>query len=353
MTATQPPANGPLHVSLIAIPEASASVMFGMYDLLNAFPQMQDIIPGLPDATPFQVEVIGEMPGQLTVAGGTPIQVHRRFRDVDHTDIVIMPALVMNAWKTGRYNALVDWLARQHDESGAILCSACSGIFLIAETGLLDGRRSTVHWSYGPHFRKLFPNVPVNPEQTLVIAGDRGQFVSCGASMSWHDLALYLVARYSGEATARAVAKFYALQWHRDGLAPFIAFEGRRDHGDAAVLDAQTWLTTHFSVADPVEEMVRRSGLAERTFKRRFTNATGYAPLVYVQHLRIEEAKRRLESSNDPVDEIGWQVGYEDPAFFRRLFKRLTGASPGHYRRQFQIPSYALPEAAKQPELAR
>src|SRR5690606_23635475 len=201
---------------------------------------------------------------------------------------------------------------KSHEE-GATLCSACSGIFLIAEAGLLAGRRSTIHWSYGSHFRKVFPNVPVNPEQVLAIAGERGQYVSCGASMSWHDLALYLVARHTGETAARAVAKFYALQWHRDGLQPFIAFEGRRDHNDAIVLDAQSWLTTHFPVADPVEEMVRRSGLAERTFKRRFTNATGHAPLAYVQQLRIEEAKRRLETTQDAVEAIGWQVGYEDP----------------------------------------
>jgi transcriptional regulator GlxA family with amidase domain len=332
------------HVSLIAIPEASASVLFGMYDLMNAFPQMQDIIPGLPAVTPFQVEVVGEASGALVVAGGTPIQVHRGFRDVGHTDIIIVPALVMQAWKTGRYGDLVDWLTRQHD-AGATLCSACSGIFLIAETGLLDGQRSTVHWSYGPHFRTVFPKVPVFPEQTLTIAGERQQFVSCGASMSWHDLALYLVTRHNGEAAARAVAKFYALQWHRDGLQPFITFEGRRDHGDAAILEAQNWLATHYSVADPVEQVVRQSSLAERTFKRRFTKATGLAPLAYVQQLRIEEAKRRLEVTRDAADEIGWQVGYEDPAFFRRLFKRVTGLSPGSYRRQFQIPAYAAAPA--------
>lgn len=342
-------ANTSTHVSLIAIPEASASVMFGMYDLLNAFPQMQGIIPGLPQVTPFKVEVVGEAAGQLTVAGGTPIQAHRSFRDVHRTDIIIVPALVMMRWKTGRYDGLVEWLHKRHDE-GATLCSACSGIFLIAETGLLDGRRSTVHWSYGSHFRKLFPKVPVNHEQVLAIAGDRGQYVSCGASMSWHDLALYLVARHTGEAAARAVAKFYALQWHRDGLQPFIAFEGRRDHNDAVILDAQSWLATHFSVADPVEEMVRRSGLAPRTFKRRFTNATGHSPMTYVQQLRIEEAKRRLEATQDSVDAIGWQVGYEEPAFFRRLFKRLTGISPGQYRRQFQIPDYAIAQTTTAPE---
>lgn len=117
-------------------------------------------------------------------------------------------------------------------------------------------------------------------------------------------------------------------------------FEGRRDHGGAAILAAQHWLEKHFSVAAPVEEMVRRSGIAERTFKRRFTQATGLAPLPYVQQLRVAEAKRRLERTRDPLHEIGWWVGYEDPAFFRRLFKRITGVSPAGYRRQFQIPPF-------------
>src|SRR5690606_19224581 len=129
--------------------------------------------------------------------------------------------------------------------------------------------------------------------------------------------------------------------------------EGRQDHGDAAILEIQQWLATHYSVADPVEEAVRRSGMAERTFKRRFANATGHAPLAYVQLLRIEEAKRRLERGSDPIEEIGWQVGYEDPAFFRRLFRRLTGVSPGQYRRQFRIPDYAaLPRTAPASEPA-
>lgn len=335
-----------VHVSLIALPEASASVLFGMSDLLNAFPQMQGIIPGLPEVTPFQVEVVGEQAGELTVAGSATIHVHRSCRDVERSDIVVVPALVTMNWKTGRYPELVDWLQRQH-AAGATICSACSGIFLIAETGLLDGQRSTIHWSYGKHFQSLFPNVPVHPEQTLTIAGARQEFVSCGASMSWHDLALYLVARHTGTAAAHAVAKFYALQWHRDGLKPFITFEGRRDHGDGAILDMQTWLTRNYQIADPVEQMVRQSGMAERTFKRRFTNATGLAPMAYVQQIRIEEAKRRLETTRDAVDEIGWQAGYEDPAFFRRLFKRVTGISPSSYRKQFQIPSYAAPVAAE------
>lgn len=167
--------------------------------------------------------------------------------------------------------------------------------------------------------------------------------------MSWHDLALYLIASHVGPTAAQTVAKFFALQWHRDGLAPYMVFEGRSDHGDAAIRDAQAWLAKHFSVADPVEEMIRRSGLAERTFNRRFSAATGHAPLAYVQQLRIADAKRRLERTDDSVEEIGWRVGYEDPAFFRRLFKRLTGVTPGHYRRQFQIPAFAGSNDGRKP----
>lgn len=307
---------------------------------------MEDV----PETPPFSVEIVGAAAGTMTVAGGAPLQVNRGFADIEKTDIVIVPALIAEGrrWQKGRYPELVGWLQAAYGR-GAILCSACSGLLLLAETGLFDRRRSTIHWSYVEFFRDLFPEVPLSPEQALVVAGDRMQFVSSGAAASWHDLALYLIARYVNPVAAQSVAKFYALQWHLDGMAPFMIFEGRRDHGDAVIIEAQDWLATHFSVADPVTEMVRRSGLAERTFKRRFTSATGHAPLAYVQQLRIADAKRRLERTDDSVEEIGWRVGYEDPAFFRRLFKRLTGVTPGHYRRQFQIPAFAGSDGSRRP----
>lgn len=132
----------------------------------------------------------------------------------------------------------------------------------------------------------------------------------------------------------------FALQWHQDGLTPYIIFEGRTDHGDAEIQSAQEWLRDRFSVANPVDEMIKRSRLAERTFKRRFVAATGLTPIAYVQRLRIEDAKRRLERTDSPVDEISWRVGYEDPAFFRRLFKRTTGVAPGAYRKRFRVPEF-------------
>jgi transcriptional regulator GlxA family with amidase domain len=224
---------------------------------------------------------------------------------------------------------------------GALLCSACSGVLLIAETGLLSGRSVTIHPAYAPTFTENYPDVGLRLDQVLITTGERDELVMSGASASWHDLVLYLVARHVGPTTAQALAKFFLLQWHTDGQGPYIPFDVPFDHGDAIVADAQEWLRMHYAVAAPVTELVERSGLPERTFKRRFTAATGYSPIAYVQHVRVEEAKRRLERTTEPVEAISYAVGYEDPASFRRLFKRITGVTPASYRRKLQLPAFA------------
>ena len=336
----------PLHVSLVALPDAVVSTLFGIYDVMNAFTLMRMSSAG--PRAPFQVEIVGEAAGALKLASGVPIDVQRAVDAIETTDIVIVPSILLPAargWEKGRYPRLVDWARRMY-ERGAVLCSACSGIFLLAETGLYDGRDSTVHYHYARAFSTAYPAVPIHPERVLVISGRREELVCSGASTTWHDMVLYLIARYSGATDAQEVARLFALQWHQDGLTPFIVFEGRSDHGDGEIRSAQQWLARHFSVASPVEQMIKRSKLAERTFKRRFALATGFTPIAYVQRLRIEDAKRRLERTDAPVDEISWQVGYEDAAFFRRLFKRTTGLAPGAYRRRFRIPDFARPPHA-------
>jgi transcriptional regulator GlxA family with amidase domain len=334
----------PLHVSLVAIPEAAVSTLTGIFDVMNCFGMLAGRDASIPDLPPFRVEIVGTVAGRVALVSGIPIEAGRGIDEITATDIVIVPSVLLAeaGWQTGRYPELVEWVSRMHAQ-GALLCSACSGVFLLAETGLFDGRETTVHWDYADAFARVFPGIPLHPERVLVVAGEREQLISSGASMSWHDLVLYLIARHVGAAAAQTVARLFALQWHHDGLAPYIVFQGRKDHGDAVVADAQMWLSTHFSVGSPVEEMVRRSALAERTFKRRFTEATGFAPIDYVQRLRIEDAKRRLERTDISAEEISWKVGYEDPAFFRRLFKRVTGLTPGAYRKRFHLPAFAQP----------
>ena len=331
----------PLHVSLLAIPEAVVSTLSGIFDVMNAFA----ILPPLREQpTPFKVEIVGLRTGPLKLASNVPVTVQRSVDTLERTDIIIVPSILLgpDGWEKDRHPELVEWFRAMH-RRGALLCSACSGIFLLAETGLFDGADATVHFEYARGFADAFPKVPVHPERVLVVSGRHEELITSGASMTWHDLVLYLIGRHAGVTAAQTVARSFALQWHQDGLAPYIVFEGRNDHGDAVVDKAQGWAATHFPVANPLEEMVRLTGLTERTFKRRFTSATGLAPIAYVQRLRIEDAKRRLERTEASVDEISWQVGYEEPAFFRRLFKRVTGMTPGAYRRRFRIPDYALP----------
>jgi transcriptional regulator GlxA family with amidase domain len=335
--------SAPLHVSLVAIPEAVISTLSGIFDVMNALAIMPppERAPG--ERAPFRVEIVGEKVGPVELASRVPVTVQKSIDQIARTDIVIVPSILLPAtggWVKGRHPELVAWMAEMHRQ-GALLCSACSGIFLIAETGIFDGREATVHFAYAGEFAAAYPDVPIHPEQTLVVSGRRDELISSGASMTWHDLVLYLIGRYAGATAAQAVARMFALQWHQDGLAPFMVFEGRKNHGDQAIETAQNWIGSHFSVANPIEEMIKRAGLTERTFKRRFTAATGLSPIAYVQRLRIEDAKRRLERTETAIDEIGWQVGYEEPAFFRRLFKRVAGLTPGTYRRRFRIPDYA------------
>ncbi len=334
----------PRHVSLIAIPDAAVSTLTGIFDVMNAFSLMGLTGNNAEGAPPFHIEIIGESIGPLELASGVPITVQRAISGIETTDVVIVPSVLLqkDGWQKGRYPKLVEWLRAMH-ERGAILCSACSGVFLLAETGLFDGKTATVHFGYADAFRKTHPMVSIHPERVLVISGTREDLVSSGASMTWHDLVLYLITRYAGATAAQDVARLFALQWHQDGLAPYMIFEGNRDHGDGDIQSAQQWLTQHYSVANPVQELIKRSRMPERTFNRRFTAATGLTPIVYVQRLRVEEAKRRLERTDTPADEISWQVGYEDPAFFRRLFKRITGLAPGAYRKRFRIPDFARP----------
>ena len=346
LMARQPARLGsdPRHVSLVALPDAAASTLFGIYDVMNAFAFMGPLNAIAGAQAPFRVGIVGETIGPMELASGVPVHAQRPIDTLESSDIVIVPSIVLRAegWKKGRYPRLVEWLRTMHDR-GAVLCSACSGIFLLAETGLFDGKDATVHFSYARAFSAAYPAVPIHPERVLMISGAREELVSSGASTTWHDLVLYLIARYVGATAAQEVARLFALQWHQEGLTPYIIFEGRIDHGDAEILSAQQWLSRHFSVANPVEEMIRCSKLAERTFKRRFTSATGLAPIAYVQRLRIEDAKRRLERTDASIDEISWRVGYEDAAFFRRLFRRTTGLSPGAYRKRFRIPDFARP----------
>lgn len=331
----------PLHVSVIAIPGTLSLPIAGLYEVLNAFPVVAGFYDGVPATPPFEVEIVGAAKTNMISASGLPITVQRAIGELEHTDIVIVPIMAAdNGWQTGRYPELVEWLRCMH-AGGALLCSACTGLLVLAETGLLDGRRATTHWAIEPVIRQTFPEIELCLDEVLVTAGEREEFVMSGGASSWQDLVLYLIARCVGPTASQAVAKFELLERHAEGQAPYLPFLPRTRHGDSLVLGLQQWLEANYAIASPVAEMTRRSGLSPRTLERRFRRATGHSPIGYVQQIRVEEAKRRLERSEAPIDQISWEVGYEDAAAFRRLFKRIVRITPGAYRRKFTLPDLA------------
>jgi len=332
----------PLRVHIVATPDSTVSPITGFFETLGGVEGMiapEDRPSG--GGRPFEVEIVAERAGPIDGASGLPISAHRGIDEVTQTDVVIVPSMAFGnegEWTRGRYPKLTRWLNDMYD-GGATICSACTGANLTAEAGLLDGNEATVHWAQEKTFRRRHPDVRLRLTEVLVISGKDGRLITSGAATAWHDLALHLIARYVGPATAQSVARFLLFEWHRDGQAAFQVFNPPVDHGDAAVLNAQRSIAENYTVASPVDEMARWSGLSPRTFKRRFKEATQQTPIAYVQRIRVEAAKRMLETGDQPVEEISWAVGYEDPASFRRLFKRLTGVTPGAYRHRFQVPA--------------
>jgi transcriptional regulator GlxA family with amidase domain len=294
-----------------------------------------------PDEPLFEPRIVTAEPGPLELCTGVKIIPQDTIEDVARTDIVFVPNVMLYDVDGLRAldRRLLDWIARMH-AGGAQLCAACGGALVLAEAGLLEGGQATTHWSYVPLFRDQFPDVALHEERILVQSGPGHRVVCSGGASSWQDLALLLIAKHGGTEEAIRISKLFLYQWHRDGQLPFASMIANVEHGDAAILRCQTWLAQNYERADIIAELVGQSGLPKRTFDRRFKAATGYSPLAYVQALRIEEAKQLLETGSARVEAIAREVGYEDLASFRRLFRRTAGMTPGDYRRKFQMPDF-------------
>lgn len=236
----------------------------------------------------------------------------------------------------GRWSEEISWIQR-HVDHGSLVCSTCSGSVLLAEAGLLDGREAASHWTMADLFRDRYPSIKFRPERILCDSGRNGQLITTGGASSWQDLALYLIGRFCSAQEAARVSRLFLLGDRGYGQLPFASMARPRQHSDAVISKVQAWLVDNYAVANPVTAMINRSGLPERSFKRRFSLATGYTPVEYVQALRIEESKQMLETDDMGIEEISAAVGYEDPTFFRKLFKRRAGITPAQYRQQNRI----------------
>lgn len=333
-----PAAHPPVAVSLLALPETTLGVLCGLFDLFAAVGVAWDELTGeRRGGRRMAPRIVAATTAPWPSPTGLPITPQASLDAVPSSDVVIVTdlAITPETDPRGRWPAEAEWVRRRHDD-GAVVASVCTGAVFLAEAGLLDGQAATTHWSVAGLVAEHYPRVRLEPARILCPSGPEHRLVTAGGAASWEELALHLVARFAGTAEALRIARLFVMGDRSEGQLPFAAMGRPRRHEDAVIARAQRWLADHYAEPHPVGAMVRLSGLAERTFKRRFRAATGYAPVDYALALRIEEAKQLLERAEVPVEAVAEQVGYADPAAFRRLFVRRVGVSPARYRRRLQ-----------------
>lgn len=334
----------PVSVAILTFPECTASVVYGLYDLFSSAGRDWGlIVDGCPGPELMRPQIVSAHAERFAVANGVMLAPEGGLDAAPAPDIVCVPELFVPPGEPldGRFMREVAWLRVCH-AAGATVAATCSGAMLLAEAGLLDGHEATTHWAYCDILERRYPAVRVQRQRTLVAAGEGQRLIMTGGGSSWLDLALYLIARSVGVEAAMQVARINLIDWHVIGQQPFARLARSRQVEDAVIARCQTWIADHYHEPAPVAAMARLSGLAERSFKRRFRQATGMPPLEYVHTLRLEEAKHMLETDDAPVEAIANAVGYEDAGFFSRLFRRKVNLTPAQYRKRFGTMRRAL-----------
>ncbi len=252
--------------------------------------------------------------------------------DIQNPDLIIVSSIIDIDRTLQVQGEVIDWLVDRYRE-GSHIATICSGAFVLAETGLLDGKTATTHWAYADQFQKRYPRIKLKPEKMVT---DENDLFCSGGFNAGTDLALYLVEKYCGHEVALQSSKSVLSDIGRTSQAPYAMFQLHKNHHDDEILMVQEWIENNFNQNFNYDEIAQNNGMSRRTLERRFKAATGETPLTYQQRLRVEKAKHLLERGNRSFDEITYQVGYEDSSSFRKIFFKQTHLTPINYRKRFQ-----------------
>jgi len=321
-----------IDVTVLLLDQTFSSTAVGPMEVFRHAGSLWNKLTGKAEKPRFQVRTASEDGRPVLCDGPIHIQPMCAIQDVRRTDLIFIPTTGLSLDDVVERNApVVPWLKRWH-KRGAAIASVCSGVGLVAATGILDGKRATTHWALADRFREKYPTVKWMPELMVTEDGD----LYCGGGVhAALDLSLYLVEKFCGHDIAMESAKALLIDMPRAWQAGFAVVPLKTEHNDEAISTAQDWLHQNFHRPFPLEAPAHRAGMSLRNFVRRFKQATGDSPLNYLQKLRIAAAKRLLESNHRTMQEISDAVGYQDVAFFRSLFQRHTGVSPSAYRERF------------------
>lgn len=321
----------------ILVPETA--IMEAIADPRYMFTAANDFLLSAGKKPLFNVQLVGHKQQVKLMNDLVTVHPDKTIDEVKKTDLIFIPAISGDI-KTAleRNKKYIPWIIDQH-KKGAEVASLCIGAFLLAETGLLDGKKCSTHWLSANEFREMFPKVDL--VDGSIISDENGIYSSGGANSYW-TLLLYLLEKYTSRDTAILASKFFAVDIDRDSQSKFMMFKGQRNHGDEAIQKAQDYIEKSIEGKITIEELAEKVNVGRRSFERRFKKATNNTVIEYIQRVKIESAKRSLETSRKNVNEVMYDIGYTDTKAFRILFKKITGLTPIEYRnkynRQIELP---------------
>jgi len=317
------------HISIL-VPESS--VLQAIADPQYLFATINQFLAMTGKPPSFKVELVGVKKEVLLNDGMFSVHTNRLIKDIKKTDLVLIPALFGDmATAISKNKKLIPWINEQY-KNGAEIASLCVGAFLLASTGLLQGKKCSTHWGYQNEFREMFPGVEVIDGS--IITEEQGIYSSGGENSYW-SLLLHLVEKYVDRETAILASKYFAVDIDRDSQAAFAIFTGQKNHADPAIKKAQAYIEKNVQEKIAVDELAGFVALGKRSFERRFRRATNNSVLEYVHRVKMEAAKRSFESSRKNIMEVMYDVGYTDTKAFRTMFKKITGLTPIEYRNKF------------------
>jgi transcriptional regulator GlxA family with amidase domain len=321
------------HISILAPESAVLQTIDGSRYMFSA---INNFLAASGKPAFFDIHLVGAKREVKYSEGAFSVYPDLLLEEVKETDLIIIPALFGDLQQSIEKNAkLIPWVIDQY-RRGAEVASLCVGAFLLAETGLLDGKKCSTHWLFSNQFRRRFP-------QVLLVDGkivtEEERLYSSGGANSYWNLLLHLVEKYTNREMAIQAAKFFALDIGREDQSVFAIFQGQKSHGDKEIKFIQEYIEKKFSKKFGVEELAGMVSLGRRSFERRFKAATNNTVLEYIQRVKVEAAKRRLELERKNISEVMYDVGYEDAKAFRSVFKKVTGLTPADYRNKYQTSS--------------
>jgi len=317
------------HISILVLNDA---VLASIDDPRCMFAGVNEFLEAEGKAPLFQIQLVGLSREVQLHNGCFTVHTDLLLHEVKNTDLIFVPAITGEIKKALEKNKdFIPWIIRQYN-NGAEVASLCIGAFLLASTGLLNGKKCSTHWKYAYEFRSMFPEIELVDDR--IITEEQGLYSSGGANSYWN-LLLYLVEKYTDRAMAILASKIYAVEFERESQSPFIMFNGQKGHEDEDVKKVQDYIEKNVSEKISVEELASKFAIGRRSFEKRFKKATNNTPIEYIQRVKIEAAKRSLETSRKNVNEVMYDVGYFDVKAFRSVFRKVTGLSPVEYKNKY------------------